>query len=175
MVKKGKNKEKGRRTVESTLREKAKKKILLAHPETVEIAISKAHGVARNIVCPFCQNNFDVKVGDKAEKDLLIRLMDGVEGKPKQIAEIDLKAKLELDASQLLALFNRLEEFRKERAAETIDVVEAEFKEIKEPELPQQILAPPSPAVTFSEPQKQEPVKSEPIAIMESEQYGVKD
>jgi len=111
--------------------------IKAAHPETMRIMIAKAHGVARNVTCPECGTKFDVKVGDKADRELLMHLDNRVQGKPVAKTEVDMMATMELSSGQLLRLADSLRDYMKMREAETIESVEAEFKAIKEPKLPE--------------------------------------
>ncbi len=160
-------------------RDKAQKLLLRAHPETMRIALAAAHGVAKNVECPHCKRKFDVKVGDGSNKEILKELIQQVEGKPKQTTEVDLKATLELDNSQLLRLYTRLAEFMKKQASQTIDLAEAEFKAIEEPELPKDtenqglpkpLTIAPEVATPFFE-----PLKPQKVEVIASDQYAVKE
>jgi hypothetical protein len=167
-----------RKAKDEKLRGEAKKLLINAHPETMRIAIAVAHGVARNIECPDCGCKFDVKVGDQSNKEILKELIQQIEGKPKQPIDADIHAKVELDNTQLLRLYYQLMDFKKEREeAESIETVEAEFKAIPEPKLPEQVLAPPAPPIAFPDPEQEKPKPSEPkpIPVEIPDQYRVKE
>lgn len=151
--------------------------IKAAHPETMRIMIAKAHGIARNITCPECGAKFDVKVGDKADRELLMHLDNRVQGKPVAKTEVDMNATMELSSGQLLRLAESLKEYMKMREAETIESVEAEFKAIKEPELPE--LTSPETIQQVSQPVKEirtekKELVNNSIIVEDAGQYAMK-
>ena len=156
-------------------RDKAQKILFDSHPETMRIAVNVAHGVARDVICPHCQGEFSIKVGDNSNKEILKTLIEQVEGKPKQTTEVDLNAKFELDSSQLLRLFNRLEEFRKEQASVTISAIEAEFKALPEPKLPEVLPVAGMEKVILAPPVTIKPQPLQEIKVTTSGQYAVKE
>lgn len=168
------------------LREQADKILLTAHPESVRIAINKAHGIASNVVCPFCEGKFDVKLGEKANAELLKTIIEHVKGRPKQVQEVDLKATMEIDSGQNIRLFVRtleslgiglseLQEFLQKKNAAELPAIEAEFKAIEEPKLPEpEVIQPPEslPAQAIASQTMPEPPE---VTIETSEQYAVKE
>ncbi len=153
---------KTRKAKDQKLRDKTDKLLLEASPELMATAINASFGVARNVTCPYCEGKFDAKLGDKANKELLKTLIEQFRGKPKQTQEVDLKATLELNSGQNLRLFHAMldsvgitladiQEILDKKNAANIGVIEAEFKAIKEPELPNET---PAVATPFFEPLK---------------------
>lgn len=125
----------GRKKTESGAYKESYSKMLARHPETVDIMLNIATGVAQGITCPKCKNRFDKKIGMGADPEMLKHIDNRVMGKPKQTTEIDITGTLELNSSQLSRLSQKIDIFLAEVAAISVPVIEAEFKVLPHPDV----------------------------------------
>lgn len=125
----------GRKKKESTFFKEASAKILEAHPKTVEVLINMAHGVARKVKCPACKHEFEVKLGDKADREALVHLDNRIQGKPKNISEVDMMQRIEMTSTQLVKMYHLVLEYQVQVDDKKLAAAKADFEAIPVPDL----------------------------------------
>lgn len=99
-------------------------------PDVMDALLEAGIGL-KTVACPNCKHKFDVPV--PKDSNVLIHLDNRIQGKPKQIEEINILGTIDLSAGQLYKFLDRLHEKEDEYFREKLSLVAEKIANIKNP------------------------------------------